>query len=121
MIYWYYFWTTFFIFAGASFTVVAVIVSIRGVADLRAMLMKLCEHAAHDPSGRRSDPELSPDPPLDLPQEACCSIASPHMAASLPSRSRVACITNRDSRGSSLNLAKRAASGFLASQLKRAV
>jgi hypothetical protein len=49
VIYWFYFWTAFFILAVTSFTAIALVVSIRGIADLRAMLVKLREHGKDDP------------------------------------------------------------------------
>ena len=38
---WYYFWTLNFIVAGSAFAVIAVIVTVRGIADLREMFATL--------------------------------------------------------------------------------
>jgi len=49
VIYWYHFWTAFFTLAVSSFAAIALVVSIRGVVDLRAMLVQLREHGRDDP------------------------------------------------------------------------
>ena len=38
---WYYFWMTSFVVAGSAFAVIAAIVLVRGIADLRQMLADL--------------------------------------------------------------------------------
>ena len=48
MEYWYYFWTFNFIVAGSAFCVVAIIVCIRGIKDLRKMLSNLRQHAPEE-------------------------------------------------------------------------
>jgi hypothetical protein len=42
---WYYFWTLNFIVAGSAFCIIAIIVSIRGLKDLRKMFASLRQHA----------------------------------------------------------------------------
>lgn len=42
---WYYFWTLNFIVAGSAFCIIAIIVSIRGLKDLRKMFASLHQHA----------------------------------------------------------------------------
>ena len=41
MRFWYYFWTINFVVAASAFAVIAAIVMVRGVADLRSMLSRL--------------------------------------------------------------------------------
>jgi len=50
MEYWYYFWTFNFIVAGSAFSVIAIIVCIRGAKDLRKMLSDLRQHAPKESS-----------------------------------------------------------------------
>ena len=45
---WYYFWTFNFIVAGSAFCVIAIIVCIRGIKDLRKMLSNLRQHAPEE-------------------------------------------------------------------------
>jgi len=54
VIYWFYFWTALFILAVTSFAAIALVVSIRGIADLRTMLVKLRAHHANDPPGEKN-------------------------------------------------------------------
>jgi hypothetical protein len=42
---WYYFWTLNFIVAESAFCIIAIIVSIRGLKDLRKMFASLRQHA----------------------------------------------------------------------------
>jgi hypothetical protein len=51
---WYYFWTSSFVLAGAAFVVIALIVLVRGITDMRQMFSKLQTHAA---SPQRKDPQ----------------------------------------------------------------
>jgi hypothetical protein len=41
MLGWYYFWMACFVIAGSAFAVIAAIVTVRGIADLRQMLAGL--------------------------------------------------------------------------------
>jgi hypothetical protein len=50
---WYYFWTSSFILAGTAFVIIAVIVLVRGIADMRQMFSKLETQAA---SRQRKEP-----------------------------------------------------------------
>jgi len=51
--YWFYFWTALFMIAVTSFAAIALVVSIRGIADLRTMLVKLRAHHVDDPAGEK--------------------------------------------------------------------
>jgi hypothetical protein len=48
---WYYFWVFNFVVAGSAFFIIAVIVTIRGVGDLREMLKRLRVAARGEESG----------------------------------------------------------------------
>jgi hypothetical protein len=50
---WYYFWTSSFVLAGAAFVVIAVIVLVRGITDMRQMFSKL---RSQTPSRQEGDP-----------------------------------------------------------------
>ena len=41
MIGWYYFWVVSFVVAGSAFAFIAIVVTVRGIADLRQMLAGL--------------------------------------------------------------------------------
>ena len=41
MKYWYYFWVVNFVVASSAFAVIAVIVTVRGIGDLRSMFARL--------------------------------------------------------------------------------
>jgi len=43
MVYWYWFWTGCFVVSGGAFVIIALIVWVRGVQDLRTMFRKLRE------------------------------------------------------------------------------
>ena len=43
MTFWYYFWTVQFAIAGAAFVLIALVVAVRGVGDLRRMFAALDE------------------------------------------------------------------------------
>ena len=45
MDYWYYFWMANFVVAGSAFAVIAVVVLIRGIGDLRQMFSRLGEES----------------------------------------------------------------------------
>jgi hypothetical protein len=45
MKYWYYFWLICFVLAGSAFGVIALIVLVGGIKDLRHMFAKLARHA----------------------------------------------------------------------------
>jgi hypothetical protein len=50
---WYYFWTFNFIVAGSTFSVIAIIVCIRGIKDLRKMFSDLRQHAPEESAPSR--------------------------------------------------------------------
>jgi hypothetical protein len=57
MRYWFYFWAANFILAGSAFVFITIIVSVRGIADLRAMIRALNEHgrAEHSLTDTKSE------------------------------------------------------------------
>jgi hypothetical protein len=47
---WYYFWTAAFLVSGSSFALIAVVVMVRGIEDLRA-LIDVLKRAGHEEGG----------------------------------------------------------------------
>jgi len=44
MTYWYYFWVVNFVLAGSAFAIIALVVLVHGIGDLREMLARLKRH-----------------------------------------------------------------------------